>query len=206
MPISEAYNEDNMLGMARYPDKYFDLAIVDPPYMKGFSKMGYWGKKSSSKGIPRGKFAIPEWDNQIPGQEYLNELLRVSKEQIIWGINYFKFYHCSGRIVWDKVNDGSPLSNCEIASCSLHDSTRIYRYMWNGMNQAESSLNPTKMQGNKKLNEKRIHPTQKPIALYRWLLSRYGNGGGGEYSIPTWEVNPPALLPSIWASITMDGK
>lgn len=159
--------------MRTVPDKHFNLAIVDPPYMVGFRKMGYWGKKGSSKGVPRGKYELPEWDEQIPGEDYLIELMRVSKHQIIWGINYFRFYHTAGRIVWDKVNGNSPLSDAEIASCSYHDSTRIFRYMWNGMNQAESLMKPEKMQGNKALNEKRIHPTQKPVNLYKWLLDRY---------------------------------
>lgn len=175
--MTESFNEDCMAGMARYPDKHFELAIVDPPYMKGFAKMGYWGAKGTSIGVKRGQFPLPAWDEQIPGPEYLAELKRVSRHQIIWGINYFEWYHCPGRIVWDKCNEGSPLSNCEIASCTLHGSTRIFRYLWDGMRQAESLINPTKMQGNKKLNEKRIHPTQKPINLYRWLLHRYAKPG-----------------------------
>lgn len=177
MPISEVHNEDCMIGMARYPDKFFDLAIVDPPYFKGVGKLGYFGEKQSSIGVKRGEYAIPQWDKQIPAERYLEELLRVSKEQIIWGINYFKFYHTAGRIVWDKVNGDSPFSSCEIASCSLHESVRLFRYMWNGMNQAAGLSEPTKMQGNKSLNEKRIHPTQKPINLYKWLLSNYARSG-----------------------------
>lgn len=177
-PASEVFNEDCMIGMPRYPDKFFDLAIVDPPYFKGVGKMGYFGKSKSSVGVPRGRYAIPDWDQQIPSDRYLTELLRVSKHQIIWGINYFKFFHCAGRIVWDKVNGDSPFSDAEIASCSLIETVRIFRYMWNGMSQAKSISEGETMQGNKKLNEKRIHPTQKPIALYRWLLAKYGNGGG----------------------------
>lgn len=177
MPISEVYNEDCMIGMARFADKFFDLAIVDPPYFEGVGKLGYFGDKQSSIGVGRGKYDIPDWDKQIPDETYLKELVRVSKHQIIWGINYFKFYHCAGRIVWDKVNGDSPFSDCEIASCSLHESVRLFRYMWNGMNQAESLKNPTKMQGNKKLNEKRIHPTQKPVNLYRWTLNQYAKPG-----------------------------
>lgn len=150
---------------------------MDPPYFKGIAKLGYFGEKQSSIGVDRGEYDIPNWDNQIPDESYLKELVRVSKHQIIWGINYFMFYHTAGRIVWDKVNGDSPFSDCEIASCSLHDSVRLFRYMWNGMNQAEGLNNPTKMQGNKKLNEKRIHPTQKPINLYRWLLNKYAIPG-----------------------------
>ena len=174
---SEIFNEDCMIGMAGYPDKFFHLAIADPPYFKGVGKLGYFGKKQSSIGVKRGKYSIPQWDNNIPDEKYLQELVRVSKEQIIWGINYFPWFHTVGRIVWDKVNGDSPFSSCEIASCTLHDSVRLFRYMWNGMNQAESLSHPTKMQGNKDLNEKRIHPTQKPINLYKWLLNEYAGAG-----------------------------
>lgn len=163
--------------MAGQPDKSFDVAIVDPPYMTEVGTFGFWSKKSSSIGVPKGKFNIPEWEGQIPDQRYLDELVRVSKHQIIWGINYFKFYHCAGRIVWDKVNGDSCLSDAEIASCSFHDSTRLFVYMWNGMCQAESLMQPRKMQGNKKLNEKRIHATQKPVNLYRWVMHKYCKPG-----------------------------
>lgn len=173
----ELLNIDCLEYMAGLPDKAFDLAIVDPPYMTDVANFGFWGKGSSSIGVERGRFNIPEWDGQIPGQPYLDELLRVSRNQIIWGINYFKFYHCAGRIVWDKVNGDSCLSDAEIASCSFHDSTRLFVYMWNGMNQAESLKNPRKQQGNKKLNEKRIHATQKPVNLYMWLLNKYAKPG-----------------------------
>lgn len=176
--ISYTENIDCKLAMATYTDKFFDVAVVDPPYFEGFSKVGYFGEKHSSKlNIPRGQYEIPEWDDQIPDQTYLDELVRVSKHQIIFGINYFTFFHAPGRIVWDKVNDNSPISNCEIASCSFHDSVRIFRYLWNGMLQGDGLGNPTRARGNKKKNEKRIHPTQKPIDLYRWIFSRYCKPG-----------------------------
>ncbi len=90
--ISHTENIDCMLAMAGYEDKFFDVAVVDPPYFKGFSKVGYFGEKHSSKlNIPRGQYELPDWDNQIPDERYLNELVRVSKHQIIFGINYFTF-------------------------------------------------------------------------------------------------------------------
>lgn len=99
--------------------------------------------------------------------------MRVSKKQIIFGCNYFDYPLIGGRIVWDKCNDGSDQSDAEIAYCSMNDRVDIFRYMWRGMFQGKSITEGTTQQGNKRLNEKRIHPTQKPVALYEWLLSRY---------------------------------
>lgn len=176
-PISEVYQEDCLEGMKRFPDKFWDMAIVDPPYFKGVGKLGYFGERNSSINVKRGEYHIPNWDNMIPDENYLLELVRVSRHQIIWGINYFKFYHAAGRIIWDKVNGDSPFSDAEIASCSLIETVRMFRYMWNGMQQAKSLSEPTVQQGNKALNEKRIHPTQKPVALYKWLLQNYAQPG-----------------------------
>lgn len=168
-------NEDNMALMARYPDKYFDLAIVDPPYFDGPNKLGYYGASVTSTGVQRpGYKEIGTWD--IPSQEYFNELFRVSKHQIIFGCNYYaEFIPHVGRIVWDKINGDSSFSDAELASCSIHDSVRMVRYMWNGFMQG-AGINQG-MQGNKKLNEPRIHPTQKPIILYKWLLETYAKDG-----------------------------
>lgn len=168
---------DCMIGMKEFPDKFFELAIVDPPYFEDVAKLGYFGECNSSIGVKRGDYDIPNWDGMIPDERYLNELLRVSRNQIIWGINYFKFYHAAGAIVWDKCNDHSTFSDCEIASCSFHDSVKIFRFLWDGMRQGEGLSQPTKKRGNAKLNEKRIHPTQKPIALYQWLLKNYAKPG-----------------------------
>lgn len=172
-------NEDNLDLMRRYPDKYFDLAIVDPPYFDGPQKRKYYGKSVSTTNIKRRDYHIspPEcWI--IPTKEYFDELFRVSKNQIIWGCNNFDYiFPGAGRIIWDKCNGKSTFSDCEIAYCSLHDSVRMFRFMWNGMMQGKSIEEGHIMQGNKKLNEKRIHPTQKPVALYEWLLTRYAKQG-----------------------------
>jgi len=110
----------------------------------------------------------------LPTREYYNELARVSKNQIIWGINYFEFAgEVPGRIIWDKCNDSSTFSKCEIASCSSITTVQQFRFMWCGMMQGKSIKEGHIAQGNKKLNEKRIHPTQKPIELYRWLLDKF---------------------------------
>lgn len=176
MPISELYNECCMAGMARYPDKYFDLAIVDPPYFDGPNKRGFYGKEINRLNIRRVNY--PKTDTwEVPDEKYFKELFRVSKEQIIWGCNYYKYLFGPGRIIWDKVNGRSSFSDAEIAYCSLHDSTRIFRYMWNGMMQGLNITEGHIQQGNKSLNEKRIHPTQKPIALYDWTFKNYAHPG-----------------------------
>ena len=173
----EITNEDNMDLMARYPDNHFDLAIVDPPYFNGPQKLGYYGGNVSSSGVVRkGYKEIGSW--QLPEENYFNELFRVSKNQIIWGCNYYsKHIPHVGRIVWDKVNGASSFSDCEIASCSYHFSVRIFQFMWNGMMQGRGVLNGHIQQGNKALNEKRIHPTQKPVKLYEWILDKYTKEG-----------------------------
>lgn len=170
------YNADCMDIMRSYSDNYFDLAIVDPPYFNGPNKRKYYGSEISATRVQRKTYPIiNEWE--VPKKEYFDELFRVSKNQIIWGVNYFNYSFGGGRIVWDKVNGKSSFSDCEIAYCSLHDSVRLFRYMWNGMFQGKSIEEGHISQGNKKLNEKRIHPTQKPVNLYLWLLGRYANEG-----------------------------
>ena len=162
---------DCMDYLQHFPDKYFDIAIVDPPYFSGPEKRGFYGRKVSPIGVQRHYDSSDNWE--IPTKNYFDELFRVSKQQIIWGCNYFDYYFGSGRIIWDKCNGNNDFSDCEIAFCSLHDSVRLFRYMWNGMFQGKSIEEGHIQQENKKLNEKRIHPTQKPVNLYRWLVQRY---------------------------------
>ena len=173
----ELYHGDCLKSMRTYKDKQFDLAIVDPPYFDVPDKLGYYGAYVSSSGVVReGYQKTKDWD--VPGQEYFEELIRISKHQIIWGINYFNIKNLGpGRIIWDKVNLDSSFSDCEIAYCSVHDSVRMFSYMWNGMLQGKSISEGRIQQGNKKLNEKRIHPTQKPVLLYDWILMKYAEKG-----------------------------
>lgn len=172
------YNLNCMDGMKEFPDKYFDIAVVDPEYGRG----EHGGKDRSSFAIQKNgskifvqstKYLKRDWDNEPAGREYFEELMRVSKHQIIWGCNYFDYPLAGGRIIWDKCNDGSDQSNAEIAYNSLNTRVDIFRYMWRGMFQGKSITQGTIQQGNKKLNEKRIHPTQKPINLYRWIIQKY---------------------------------
>lgn len=173
--ISEVFNESCMAGMARYPDKYFDLAVVDPPYFSGPEKRGYYGRKVSKIGVHRDYPISPEWE--VPGIDYFAELVRVSKKYIVWGCNYYKVIFPTGRIVWDKCNEKSSFSDCEIAATNLFESVRLFRYMWNGMMQGKSIAEGWVQQGDKRKNEQRIHPTQKPVALYTWIFQNYAKPG-----------------------------
>lgn len=170
-------------GMAQFPDKYFALAIVDPPYGigedGGKKRSNYVRQKNGNRiFVPDGGYEKKTWDDKPPEREYFNELFRVSRNQIVFGVNYFNFIEFGpGRIVWDKCNDGSDQSDAEIAYCSLNNRVDIFRFMWRGMFQGKSIYEGTVQQGNKKLNEKRIHPCQKPVALYEWILQRYAKPG-----------------------------
>ena len=179
--------QDNMELMKEFEDNHFDLAIVDPPYYSGPEKKQYYGKRiakskhsktGSIENVKRVEYKPSDWADQIPTWDYLNELKRVSRHQIIWGINYFEFanYH-PGRLIWNKINQSTSYSDCEIALSTFHESVRMVEYMWNGMMQGESLINGRKQQGNKKLNEKRIHPTQKPVKIYEWIINRYVESG-----------------------------
>ena len=161
------YNADCMEVMKTFKDKQFDLAIVDPPYFDGPNKLGYYGMDISKTKVKRQSYnIIASWD--VPKQEYYDEVLRVSKEQIIWGINYFNFLNVpTGRLVWDKKkNDSCTFSDGEIASCSAIETVRFFRYTWDGF-----------IQENMKNKQKKIHPTEKPVQLYKWLLQNYAKEG-----------------------------
>lgn len=166
---------DCMDYLPDFPDNYFDISVVDPPYFSGPELREYYGRKISPIGVQRVYQKSEEWE--IPGKAYFDELFRVSRHQIIFGEQYFNYQFPPGRIVWDKCNGSSSFSDCEIAACSMHDSTRLFRYMWNGMCQGKDIENGHIQQGNKALNEKRIHPTQKPVNLYRWIVRRYIESG-----------------------------
>ena len=153
-------NEDNMELMKRYPDNYFELAIVDPPYGIGIS-----GQKENKKGkkSDRKYHEDKGWDKTIPTKEYFNELFRVSKNQIIWGANYFVEHlnkGTKGWVVWDKAQYGLTMSDCELAYSSFQKPTRVYI-----KNRAVL------------ISQNTIHPTEKPIKLYEWLLMNYAKEG-----------------------------
>jgi site-specific DNA-methyltransferase (adenine-specific) len=148
-------NENNLNLMARYPDKYFDLAIVDPPY--GININNNMGRR---KGDKQSNYKKTYWDNSIPSKEYYNELFRVSKNQIIWGGNYMTqyLYPSSCWLLWDKgFSEDVSFAQFEMAWTSFDTSAKKF---------------------DKSPNQKnRIHPTQKPIELYKWLLNNYAKKG-----------------------------
>jgi len=173
--MSKFLNIDCMIGMKEYPDKYFELAIVDIPY--GL-KIGDNGKLGGNKKIG-GNEKIPEvrqykevkWDDKTPEMDYFIELFRISNNQIIWGGNYItdKMETTNGWILWDKKckNDWEDnFSDGEMAWSSFDQPLRIYRHLWMG------ALRKIEFD-----EAERIHPTQKPIALYKWLLTKYAKQG-----------------------------
>lgn len=153
--------------MKRYPDNYFDLAIVDPPYGIGESSND---NKSRSKLGKSKNYGNKNWDDNAPNQDYFNELKRVSKHQVIWGANHFieniPNANSSCWIVWDKINGENDFADCELAYCSQKTAVRKIEFRWHGM-----------LQGNMKEKEIRIHPTQKPVALYKAVLDKYAKQG-----------------------------
>jgi site-specific DNA-methyltransferase (adenine-specific) len=183
------YNEDCMQGMKRFPDKYFDLAICDIPYGINVGNMAYLKevktlmKQKNGTKINANKnkeiYSKKDWDKKPPGQDYFDELKRVSKDQIIFGVEYVQWEGVGpGRIKWNKgVPEGMSFKPYELAYCSKIDYEIEINLLWTGMRQAKSLSEPMVQQGNKKLNEKRIHPCHKPILLYQKLIFDYGFDG-----------------------------
>jgi site-specific DNA-methyltransferase (adenine-specific) len=151
-------NEDNMALMARYPDKYFDLAVVDPPYgIDWMQQIQNPNTKANWK-----QYENKEWDKQTPTDEYWEQLFRVSKNQIVWGGNYMtdKLYPSPCWLIWDKMQEFSG-AVFEMAWTSFKSPAKAFR-----MSRVEAYANQNK-----------IHPTQKPVALYKWLLDKYAKQG-----------------------------
>ncbi|BAP30097.1 modification methylase [Chryseobacterium sp. StRB126] len=149
-------NEDNMELMARYPDNYFDLAIVDPPYGLGAKLVE--GGKSKKRRFNKNLEAV-KWD-EVPSTDYFNELFRVSKNQIIWGSNYFDLPPTRCNIIWDKKQTNFTGADFELAWTSFDKASKAFR-----LSRVEAYTNG------------KIHPTQKPVALYTWLLDKYAKHG-----------------------------
>lgn len=169
MPISEVYNMDCVEYMKTLPDNFADLAIVDPPYGIDAGNTFSGDKRKSGKGAAfKTNFTKKDWDSEVPSKQYFNELFRVSKNQIIWGANYMTNYvpPSMGWIFWDKNNGTTKFSDGELAYTSFNSALRKFEYTWNGM-----------LQGDMKNKELKIHPTQKPEKLYRWILKNYANEG-----------------------------
>lgn len=197
-----------MEGMAKMPDKFIDLAICDIPYGINVANMNYLKEigarvKQKNGSILNGnknkKYTLKDWDIAVPPIKYYQELCRVSKHQIVFGIEYTNWNVGIGRIKWDKgVPDGLGFNRYEIAYCSMIDKVVELPLLWSGMRQARSLKQPMVQQGNKRLNEKRINPTHKPILLYKQLLIDYSlpnfkildtHLGGGSHRIAAYDMN-----------------
>lgn len=157
---STVYNSDCLEAMRQMPDKAFDLAIVDPPY-----GIGDWTGKTGSKerNVTVSRFGgTVDWNDAIPSEDYFAELKRVSKEQIIWGANYYNSFPANGAaIVWYKHTKHPNYSDCEIASYSAGVRVAYISLEWYSLNRSEATF----------------HPCQKPVALYKWLLTNYAKPG-----------------------------
>ena len=157
--------------MRGLPDNAFDLVIADPPY--GIGEDGLSNHSRGTKNFASTKFTPKEWDKEPAKQEFFDEVLRVGRYVVIWGANHFISRipidsHCW--IVWDKDNATNDFADCELAWTNLPSAVRKFRYRWNGM-----------LQENMANKEHRIHPTQKPVALYGWLLKTFlPKIGGGQ--------------------------
>ncbi|KKM74497.1 hypothetical protein LCGC14_1399770 [marine sediment metagenome] len=180
--MTQAFNIDCMEAMAQMKDNEFDLAIADPPY--GIKADRSFVKKTPATDPRNGRPIITKpkkvgsWDNERPKPEYFIELRRVSINQIIFGGNYFAdlLPPKSCWIVWDKVNGKSDQADCELAWTSFNTAVRQLEYMW-CIAQGRGVENGREAQGNNKLWEKKYHPTQKPVILYKWLLKNYAKEG-----------------------------
>ena len=159
------FNCDNIEFMKTKPDNYYDLAIVDPPYGIDADVKNNTDKKQSKKSASKSKkYGDQSWDSCIPTEEYFAELKRVSKKQIIWGANFFNLQ--GGMLYWHKNVTMPTYSTGELAYLSWLNKIDFVEITWHGM-----------LQYDMKNKEDRIHPTQKPIMLYRWLLDKYAEKG-----------------------------
>lgn len=158
----ELLNIDCMEYMSTVPDKFFDLAIVDPPYGIGAGSVNFRnGTSKTDIG-----YKVNDWDTEIPKIEYFKELERVSKDMIVWGGNYFfQLWKtpCRGYIIWDKCTGDNSYADCELAWSSIDNVAKIYKKSWVGANAKDK--------------DGRYHPTQKPVDLYKWLLKNYAKEG-----------------------------
>ena len=158
-PFSEVFNEDCISVMKRYPDKFFDLAVVDPPYGIGANKMQLGNAKDK---VYRGE---NDWDKQTPTAEYWQELFRVSKNQIVWGGNYYELKPTKCWLIWDKNNGESDFADGEMAWTSFDKPMRIKKIHWCGSASKWEDTNG------------KIHPTQKPVKLYDWVFNEFAKEG-----------------------------
>ena len=197
--ISEVYPIDNIAYLKTIEDNFFDLAYLDPEYGIGESSKNHKSRntpiKQKNGSLLKTKdpvYTKEDWDSKPPTDEYFEHIFRTSKNQFIWGANYFyqivnkpfnpprrndfhKFTsdNPKGWVIWDKINGKNDFNDCELAWTSFDRPTIILPYLWNGMMQGVSIQYGTIQKGDKKQNEKRIHPTQKPMPINKWVLKNY---------------------------------
>ena len=157
-------NVDCMDYLATCEANAFELAIVDPPY--GIGECGSTNHTRSKIATSKKYKPFAGRDQSAPNQEYFTELERVSKHQILWGANHYRARESSAWLVWDKLNGATDFADAELAYTSFKTAVRVFRFRWQGM-----------LQGDMKDKEERIHPTQKPVKLYEWLLMNYAKEG-----------------------------
>jgi site-specific DNA-methyltransferase (adenine-specific) len=160
-PFGELWNIDCLEFLKVMPDKCFDLCLTDPPYGIGEANNDNKSRSCIAQSKDYGK---ADWDNKIPSKEYFDEIIRVSKNQIIFGGNYFieNLKNSSCWIVWDKDNGNNDFADCELAWTSFKSAVRKFKWRWQGM-----------LQENMKQKDFRYHPTQKPLELMRWCVENY---------------------------------
>ena len=170
MEKNKIYNEDCLDFMKRIPNNFFDLIVTDPPYglkqdKEQNRRAGYKGKNQYGT---RKYYGESNWDMKIPSKDYFDEMFRTSKNQVIFGGNYMTDHlpPSSCWVVWDKVTGKNDFADCELAWTSFNKAVRKFKFMWKGMFQEQMNW-----------KEKRFHPTQKPVALGRWILEKFGNKG-----------------------------
>jgi len=158
--ISEVYNMDCIEGMKQYPDKHFDLAVVDPPYGIGAGNVNFINRNTANKNAEK-FYRVNDWDKIRPDKIYFDEIRRVSKNQIVWGGNYFVDLMQPARcfLVWDKKTGDNSYADCEMALTSFDANAKIYTKHWLGSKAKD--------------NDGRLHPTQKPIGLYEWIYKLF---------------------------------
>lgn len=159
------YNADCMDVMREMPDKAFDLAIVDPPYGFNFGTFNRTNKDSYGNRYKANKYVNGDWDKGIPTDEYWEQLFRITKNQIVWGGNYFPLPPCRGFVFWYKKNPVPNFSDGEFAWTSFNKPARCFDFRYYGNIQGNTNADP------------KIHPTQKPVTLYKWLLGNYAKPG-----------------------------
>lgn len=192
--LNKIYNEDCLDTMSRMSDNSVDLILTDPPYGINIAKTGTVGASNLARVT---QFKKSDWDSQTPDKKIFKEMIRISKNQVIFGGNYFVEYlkNSSCWLVWNKDNGKNNFADCELAWTSFNSAIRIFNFRWQGM-----------LQQNMKEKERRYHPTQKPIQLFSWILNNYSKstdiiydpfGGSGTTGVASIKLGRQWIISEI---------